>query len=220
MRTKLAGSRTASSARDGLLFQIASCPAVQRDVIVLRLDVVELSSGMMCTRVPSFTTMRSAVPAGGRAPPIRPAGRSPSRAAGPLQGPLETLRAERLQQVIHRVGVESAHRVLVVSSDENDGRTGIDQFEHFEAIQLGHLDIEEEKVGRGLRDCFHCFEAIGDIPRRLRSRDGRQQFTQEPAGQLFIVHDHRAKRTVFHGHSDCSVARIKTISSRLRAVRE
>jgi hypothetical protein len=37
------------------------------------------------------------------------------------------------------VRVEGAHGVLVVGGDEDDGGAGIDQLEHFEAIELSRL---------------------------------------------------------------------------------
>ena len=37
----------------------------------------------------------------------------------------------------------------------------VDQFEHFEAVELGHLDVEEEEVGRGFGDRLDRLEAIG-----------------------------------------------------------
>ena len=121
--------------------------------------------GITCTRVPSLTTMRCGrSPAGaGLGGDVRQ--RAAFAQAGPraLQRALEALRAEGLEQVVHGVGVEGAHGVLVVGGDEDDHRRlrGFDQFQHFEAIQLGHLDVEEEQVRAGFGDGLDGLEAVG-----------------------------------------------------------
>jgi hypothetical protein len=63
---------------------------------------------------------------------------------------LKSLVAEGFEQVIDRVGVESAQRVLVVCGHEHDfghrqGRCVADERrENTEAVELRHLDIEQD----------------------------------------------------------------------------
>ena len=57
--------------------------------------------------------------------------------------------AERLQQVVERVHLERAERVLVVGGDEDDRRhlLGTDGLDDAEAVDTGHLHVEEHQVG-------------------------------------------------------------------------
>ncbi len=62
------------------------------------------------------------------------------------------------------MGIEGAHRVLIVRSDENDrGRAlRIDEFQHFETVQFRHLYVQEHQVGsRRLRQRLHRLKAVG-----------------------------------------------------------
>ena len=108
---------------------------------------------------------------------------------GALQGLFETLPAERLQQVVHGVGVEGAHGVLVVGGDENHHWAGVDQLQHFEAVQFGHLDVQEEQIGASLGDGFDGFEAVGTFRYHLDIVVHFQHFPQETAGEFLVVHD-------------------------------
>ena len=83
----------------------------------------------------------------------------------PLQCALKTFRAERFEQVIHSMGVERTHRVLVVCGDEDDHRRlrWFDQFQHLEAIQLRHLNVEEENVRVGFGDGLYGLESVGAL---------------------------------------------------------
>ena len=94
----------------------------------------------------------------------------------PLQCALEAFRAEGFEQVVHGMGVERTHRVLVVCGDEDDHRRlrWFDQFQHLEAIQLRHLDVEEEQVRVGFGDGLYRLEPVGafghDKNLRVRSQ--------------------------------------------------
>ena len=89
--------------------------------------------------------------------------------------------------------VESAHGVLVIGRDEDHGRTGVDQLEDLEAVELRHLDVEEKKVGGVFGDGFDGLEAVGAFGSELDLGVGAKEFAQEGAGQLLVVHDHRAQ---------------------------
>jgi hypothetical protein len=56
----------------------------------------------------------------------------------------------RLHEIVERVRFERAHRELVVRRDEDDRRhpDGAVGPQYLEAIELWHLDIEEDEVGR------------------------------------------------------------------------
>src|SRR2546426_11938839 len=59
---------------------------------------------------------------------------------------------ERLQDVVHRVDLERLYGVIVKGGGEDDVRhfhLAVHQFlEHTEAVETGHLHIEEYQVGR------------------------------------------------------------------------
>ena len=73
----------------------------------------------------------------------------------------EAIGAEGLQQIVDGVNFEGFDRVAVVGGDENDGGVLADQFEDFEAVELGHLNIEEHQIGFLLGDGLNGFEAVG-----------------------------------------------------------
>ena len=163
---------------DGLLLQITLALAVERDVVVLGGHVIQPGDGNDVHSRAVLDDDAERALAGG-AGLGRKIGRHAAFAqAGTraFQGTLETLGAEGLEQVIHGVGVEGAHRVLVVGGDEDDhGRLrGLDQFEHFEAIELGHLHVEKEQVRAGFGDGLDRLETVGAFGHHLNFRMRRQ----------------------------------------------
>ncbi len=107
---------------DGLLLEIALALAVERDIVVLGCHVIQLGDG---NHVYARAVLDDdAVRAFARRPGLgRKIGRRAAfTQAGPraIQGALETFGAEGLEQVVHGVGVEGAHRILVVGGDEDD----------------------------------------------------------------------------------------------------
>ncbi len=169
MRTNFAGSSVASASASVCSFRYSLPSDRKRDVVVLRLDVVDLvdrehvdartvahehASGTAWQRAgprwrASCTGMRLASAAAARA---RASSASPSRSA-----------TERLQQVVDRVHVERPQRVLVVGRDEHDRHVAADQFEHLEAVELRHLDVEKQQVGMQLGDGLDCLEPVGAL---------------------------------------------------------
>ena len=69
--------------------------------------------------------------------------------ARPLQGALEAWRAEGFEQVVHGVGVEGAHGILIVGGDENHRRHLLrpNCLDDTKAIYAGHLHVEEDEIG-------------------------------------------------------------------------
>ena len=85
--------------------------------------------------------------------------------AGAGDGFLEPRGLEGLQQVIDGADLEGAHGVGVVGGGEDDGRRGIGGqfFQHVEAIEARHLDVEKEQAGPQLRAHRQCRLAIGGL---------------------------------------------------------
>lgn len=60
---------------------------------------------------------------------------------------------ERLQQTIESAHLESAQFVVVVGGHEDGaGRVASQHLDHIEAVTLGHLHVEKDKIGFPQRD--------------------------------------------------------------------
>ena len=76
------------------------------------------------------------------------------------EGFVEALFGEGFEQVVDGVGLEGADGVFIEGGGEDDGGRVFDELEHFEAIDLWHLDIEEDEVGVVLLDRLEPFETV------------------------------------------------------------
>src|SRR5208282_561811 len=78
---------------------------------------------------------------------------------------------------------------------------GSDQFENLETIELGHLDIEKQKIGFELRGAFHGLEAVRTFGDDFYFRMRGNEFAKHLTSQVFVVHDHGADFLArFRGH--------------------
>ena len=86
---------------------------------------------------------------------------------------------EGLEDVIDGVDVEGLHGVLVKGGGENDvGDFELalyELFEDAEAVEAGHLHVEEEKVGGMLFDEIDGFEAVFALGEEMDFREGFQE---------------------------------------------
>ena len=87
------------------------------------------SSSTTCVRSPTRDVMRGAA-----APPRQLVERTRERVG-----------AHRLDEVVERVDLERAQRVLVVRGREDDHRAGRQAARDREAVDLGHRDVEEHR---------------------------------------------------------------------------
>src|ERR1017187_6152572 len=178
--------------RNGLLLEIALAAAVERHVVVLRFHVIQFVDGddldprtilhHDALRKLAWDTRRLRQ-TGGKAA-------FPQARLGPAERHLEALRAERLEEVVDGVSVKGPHGVLVPGGHKDDGRTGLDQLQDLETIELRHLDIEEEDVRTGFPDGFDRLEAVGTFGRDLHFRMWTEHFPEEQARQLLVIYDH------------------------------
>src|SRR6185437_5055749 len=106
------------------------------------------------------------------------------------------LRLDRLEEIVDRVDVEGLDGVLVVRGDEDDGRQpiGRDGVEHLEAVEVGHLHVEEYKVGAVLEDRFDRFAASAALTNDRHARHVTEQRANAFPGKGFIVDDEGAHR--------------------------
>ena len=111
---------------------------------------------------------------------------------GLLHGLRDPLLVERLQQVVDGVHFEGLHRILVVGGGEDDLRQRhflVDQLlDDAEAVEPGHLHVEEDEFGRELLDQVHRFHAV------LALRDDvhieiAQQIGKLVARKLLVIHN-------------------------------
>ena len=85
--------------------------------------------------------------------------------------------------------LECAQRVLVVRRDEHDDRRAIEQLQHFESVELRHLNVEEKDVGIVLRDRADRFEAIRGFGDDLEVLVRTEVFAKDVAGERLVVND-------------------------------
>ncbi len=77
----------------------------------------------------------------------------------------------------------------LVAGDDDDGQGFVGFFdfaEEVEAVQLGHLDVEDDELGSALADFFHGFDAVGGECKLIGVR--KDQLKRLP-DTLFVVHD-------------------------------
>ena len=77
----------------------------------------------------------------------------------------------------------------VVRGDEHDGGLLVEELEHLEAVQLRHLHVEEEDVGRELRDRLHRLEAVRALADDHDLGIALQLLPQRAARELLVVDD-------------------------------
>jgi len=100
---------------------------------------------------------------------------------------------ERLQNIIHGVHVEGLDGVVVEGRGENNLRDAEFAFEEFfdnaEAIEAGHLHVEEHKVGFVLLDQRDGFEAVLAQGNHVHFGKALQQIEQFVARGALVVHN-------------------------------
>ena len=111
-----------------------------------------------------------------------------------LQRLLETIAAERLQQVVDRVHLEGLQRVLVVGGDEHDRRhpIGADLLDDAKAVAHRHLHVEEHQIGMLMLNRADRLLAVGAFADELDVFFLRQQPDDTLARHRFVVHHHRS----------------------------
>ena len=120
------------------------------------------------------------------------------------QGFTQPLGGERLEKIIHDVDLERSQRMLVVRRYEDYRDIPLDQFEHLEAVQLGHLDIQQQEIRLLLADRLDRIETVGALGHHNHVLAFTEQFPQQSAGRFLIVDDNhpqgRPRIRLFHLH--------------------
>ena len=204
---------------DGLLLEIALAAGVKSDVVVLRFDIVELveRDDMDLRAILDDDALR-AFGGGTRGSDFGGEFSFAQALLGAFKGAFKAVGAERLQEIVDGVGIERAHGVLIVCRGEDHGGSSVDELENFEAVELGHLDIEEKKVGGVFGAGFHGFESVLAFSSDFDFGMGAEQFAEVGSRELFVVDDHGAE-----GHGNtltgiCDVGTQRATRLRMRVV--
>src|SRR5262249_26536270 len=112
----------------------------------------------------------------------------------PLQRFFKAFIVKWLEQVIERVELKRPYRILVVGRHKNDDRQLIcsNLFQHPEAVEVGHLDIEEDEVGRVSPDRAQRFAAVRAFADDRELNSAAQQIADAPSRQNLVINDQRA----------------------------
>src|SRR5579859_5351533 len=87
------------------------------------------------------------------------------------------------------MALEGLDGVFVEGRGKDDCGGLLDQFEHLEAVDLGHLYIEEDEIGVVLLDGLDPFEAVAAFLQYDDLRIGLQIFLYDHPGERFVVDD-------------------------------
>lgn len=80
---------------------------------------------------------------------------------GALECEVKARVVKGLEEIVEGTGLEGAESVLIVGSGEDDcGRQVFaEALDYFEAVTLGHLDVEEEEIGFRIANDGGCIES-------------------------------------------------------------
>src|SRR5688572_18846390 len=115
----------------------------------------------------------------------------------------ETRGVVGLQEIIHRVDVKGADRELVERRDENNVRHSLDPLEHSEAVEVGHLHIDESEI-----DVYrvHRFDGAGStdaLSHDLHVWLALQQPDEAATCHRLVVDDHDTDPLSWHDQQLC-----------------
>ena len=124
---------------------------------------------------------------------------------GAFQRCFKAISAEGFQKIVHRVNFEGFDGVAVIGGDEDDGGIVANQFQNFETIKFGHLNVEEHQVGLLLGDDFDGFETVGALGDQFDFAVRGDEFAQDLAREFLVVHNHRSNSCCgCAGHAGCA----------------
>src|SRR5215471_16860183 len=113
------------------------------------------------------------------------------RGFGTSKSASKPLVGERLQEVIERIDLERLDGELIVGGDKDHARRflGAEGAKHFEAIHLGHLNIEKDQAWGLGADGGDGRQAIRALADNFDFRVGGQQANQPATAYPFVVDD-------------------------------
>ena len=133
-------------------------------------------------------------------------------------GPRETLRLHRLEQIIEGVDLEGPDRVPVVRGHKNRAGRIFKGVEQLEAAAAGHLDVEEQQLGPEFRDGREGGGLVRRLAHELQIRADLDETPQVLAREALVIDDHAAHRShrpgVFTGISISATTRSPSCARR------
>ena len=115
--------------------------------------------------------------------------------AGLMDGLRDAFLIERLEQVVDRIDLEGLDRVLVVGRGEDDlGQRDflVEQLlDDAEAVEAGHLHVEEDEVGAAVLDQADGFEPVLTLGYDVDLAGVFEQVGKLVAGELLVVDNDR-----------------------------
>ncbi len=113
---------------------------------------------------------------------------------------VEALAVERLQQVVERVDVEGAQRVVIERRHKHDERHArrTDGLDDLETARAGHLDVEEDQVRLQPPDGIDRLGPGGALGDDLQPVFRREERAQPLASKGLVIGDEDAHLAVRH----------------------
>ena len=128
--------------------------------------------------------------------------------AGAVERALQSVRLDRLHQIIDRFDLEGGDGELVERGDEHDGGRGVLRGEragNADPVEAGHRDVEQQQVGMKRLGQVDCAVAVARRADQLRAFGSRQQELQSLGRERLVIGNQYAKRVWlsairFHRH--------------------
>ena len=110
----------------------------------------------------------------------------------------QAIGADGFQKVIDGSSFEGFDGVLMKRShDDNDRKVcPAEAANDFEAVKLGHLEIEKDEIGLEVDDLPQGFHAVVRFADEANAGHQSQFFAKYPAGDGFVVDDQRLDRSI------------------------
>ncbi len=120
------------------------------------------------------------------------------RGADPLDRRLEPRHPHRLGEEIDRAGIIGERREARIGGGEDDQRAGPapprERLDHVEAVEPGHFDIEEDRVGPQRGAMRDHFVAVPERADELDAGNARDHVAQPLERERFVVAQEHADR--------------------------
>src|SRR6185295_3842022 len=139
--------------------------------------------------------------------PLGPAGEEA------LDGALEALAAERLDEVVDGAQLEGGERVRFVRRGEDHLRPMSCLPERLQAVALGQADVEKDEIRPVVIDAGRGFDAVRRGPEEHKPGMGRDEIDQARPGFDLVLDDEAAERL---SHSSSSAASERAIATSAR----
>src|ERR1700688_254741 len=103
------------------------------------------------------------------------------------------------------MALEGADSVFVKGGREDDPGRILDQLQHFKAVDLRHLDVQEDEIGLVLLDRLQPLEAVIALLRDIDLGIVLQVFFYDQSRQRLVIDNY----SLYHGRILCSHWKIR-----------